>query len=203
MALDLTGRRAVVTGASSGIGAATVRLLAAHGADVAFCARRRDALDAVAADLGGRGHPFVADLADADSTAAFCADVLAALGGCDVLVNNVGAAPHRDFLRTGDEDWEAVLRLNLLSAVRCTRFFLDGMRAQRSGRVVMIGTTLAKYPVAATAGYAAGKAALAATAKALAREYAADGVLVNTVLPGRIRTPVWDGVDGGLGTHVY
>lgn len=195
MSLDLTGRRAVVTGVSSGIGAATVGVLAAHGASVAFCARRREGIDALAhelRDLPGSVHPFVADLADAESAVAFCDDAASALGGCDILINNVGASPIRDFLDTADQEWEALFGLNLLSAVRCTRRFLPDMRAQRWGRVIMIATTLAKYPGAVQVDYAASKAALAATAKALAREYAPDGVLINTVLPGRIHTPIWD-----------
>jgi NAD(P)-dependent dehydrogenase (short-subunit alcohol dehydrogenase family) len=178
-----------------GIGAATVHALAAHGASVAFCARRQDTVAAFArelADLPGSVHPFVADMADGESVAAFCSDVDGALGGCDILVNNVGASRSGDFLCTGDYEWEILFQLNLLSAVRCTRHFLPGMRAQRSGRVVMIGTTSAKYPRATIINYAATKAALAATAKALAREYAPDGVLINTILPGRIRTPSWE-----------
>lgn len=200
MDLDLSGRRAVVTGASTGIGAATVRALAAHGADVAFCARRREGVESFARELTGlpgRLHPFTADMSDSDSATAFCTDADEALGGCDILVNNVGAPSPTDFLHATDGEWEGLLNVNLLSAVRCTRHFLPGMRAQRSGRVIMIGTTLAKYPYGAVAGYAASKAALAATTKALAREYGADGVLINTVLPGRIRTPGWDKAAGG------
>lgn len=190
----------MVTGASAGIGAAIVRALASQGAAVAFCARHRDGVELLARELAwlpGEVHPFVADMGDGASAAAFCERAGEALGGCDILVNNVGSWPDRDFLHTTDDDWDAVLRLNLLSAVRCTRYFLPGMRAQRYGRIIMIGTTLAKYPRAAVIDYAASKAALAATAKALAREYAPDGIAVNTILPGRIRTLAWDKVAGG------
>jgi 3-oxoacyl-[acyl-carrier protein] reductase len=199
--LDLTGRTAVVTGASEGIGAATVEALAAHGAAVAFCARSREGVDARAAALGGlRGtvHPFVADLSDAASTATFCDEAEATLGQVDVLVNNVGASPSRNFLYMSDDEWEELFRLNLLSAVRCTRRFLPGMRERRWGRIVMIGTMASKYPNAALVDYAASKAALAATATALARKYAADNVLVNTILPGRIRSPMWERAAGEI-----
>jgi 3-oxoacyl-[acyl-carrier protein] reductase len=193
--LDLSGRRALVTGASAGIGAAVVRAFAEHGAAVAFCARNRDGVDALASELAGSSdavHGFVADMADGESVRDFGDAVEAELGGVDILVNNVGASPSRNFLYTEDEEWEDLFRLNLMSAVRCTRRFLPGMRERKWGRVVMIGTVASKYPNAALVDYAASKAALSATAKALARKYAADGVLVNSVLPGRIRTPMWE-----------
>lgn len=195
MDLDLSGRRAVVTGASAGIGAEVVRAFAGHGAAVAFCARHRDGVDTLAADLAdlpGAVHPFVADMSNGDSIAEFCDAAEGALGGVDILVNNVGASPSRNFLYMKDEEWEELFRLNLLSAVRCTRRFLPGMRERHWGRIVMVGTVASKYPNAALVDYAASKAALAATAKALARKYAADNVLVNTVLPGRCRTPMWE-----------
>ena len=193
--LDLTGRRAVVTGASAGIGAATVRALAGHGADVAFCARTRDAVDALAAecsDLTGKVLPFVADMADAGSIDGFCDDVDRELGAPDTLINNVGASPSRNFLYMTDDEWEDLFRLNLSSAMRCTRRFLPGMRDQKFGRIVMISSVAARYPSAALIDYAASKAALGAAAKALARKYAADNVLINTVLPGRVRTAMWE-----------
>ncbi len=194
--LDLSARRAVVTGASAGIGAEVVRAFAEHGAAVAFCARHLEGVDALAAelsDLPGPVHGLVADMADGAEVARFCDEAETALGGVDILVNNVGASPSRNFLYMADEEWEDLFRLNLLSAVRCTRRFLPGMREQRWGRVVMVGTVASKYPNAALVDYAASKAALSATAKALARKYAADNVLVNSVLPGRIRTPMWEG----------
>ena len=193
--LSLDGHRAVVTGASAGIGAEVVRALATHGAAVAFCARNQDGLDALTAELAGLPgavHPFVADMADGADVARFCDEVESRLGPPDILVNNVGASPSRNFLYMKDEEWEDLFRLNLLSAVRCTRRFLPAMREQKWGRIVMVGTVASKYPNAALVDYAASKAALAATATALARKYAADGVLVNTVLPGRVRTPMWE-----------
>lgn len=193
--LDLTGRRAIVTGASQGIGAATVRMLAGQGASVAFCARGADAVDELSA-YSSNVHGYVADMSDAASTASFLEAVDSDLGAADILVNNVGASPSRNFLYMSDQDWEDLHQLNLMSAVRCTRHVLPAMREQKWGRIVMISTTGALYPGAALIDYAATKAAMIATGKALAGKYGRDGVLVNTVLPGLIHTPMWDRAAG-------
>jgi NAD(P)-dependent dehydrogenase (short-subunit alcohol dehydrogenase family) len=184
-----------VSGASVGIGAETVRVLAEHGAAVAFCARGADGVEALAkslADAPGEVRGYVADLQDADATAAFCDAVETDLGAPDILVNNVGASPSRNFLHMSDDDWTSLFELNVMAAVRLTRRFLPAMRAQHWGRVVMMNTAAAKYPGAAIVDYAATKGALAVATKALARKYAADGVLVNSIAPGRIRTEMWE-----------
>jgi NAD(P)-dependent dehydrogenase (short-subunit alcohol dehydrogenase family) len=196
MNLDLTGRRAIVTGASLGIGAATVQMLADHGANVAFCARSPEAIET----LGGyrppsgagtiRGH--VADMGDAAGVAHFLQAAEDDGGPADIVVNNVGASPSRNFLYMADDDWTELFELNLLSAVRCTRHHLPHMRSQQWGRVVMVASNAAVYPGAALIDYAASKAAMVATGKALAGKYGADGVLVNSVLPGLIHTAMWD-----------
>lgn len=195
MNLDLTGRRALVTGASLGIGAATVRMLADHGATVTFCARHKDAVSELAAygPGGGSGsvNGLVADMADRESVNQLL-DELEKRGTTDILVNNVGASPSRNFLYMRDEDWFELFELNLMSAVRCTRRLLPGMRKQRWGRVIMVATGGAKYPGPALIDYAATKAAMMATGKALSKKYGADNVLVNTVLPGLIHTAMWD-----------
>jgi NAD(P)-dependent dehydrogenase (short-subunit alcohol dehydrogenase family) len=193
--IDLSGRVAVVTGASEGIGAATVQALAAHGANVAFCARRGEPAARLAAELAtlpGQVRPYVADMGRADSTEQFLDTVAADLGDVSILVNNVGNSPSRNFLHMSDEDWGELFELNLMSAVRCTRRLLPAMRRQKWGRVVMVATAGAKYPNPALIDYAATKAALIATASALAKKYGPDGVLVNSVLPGLIRTPMWE-----------
>ena len=193
--LALQGHRAVVTGASAGIGAEIVRSFATQGCDVAFCARHQEAvaeLVTACEGLPGKVMPFIADMADGDDVGRFCDEVETQLGAPGILVNNVGASPSRNFLYMTDEDWEDLFRLNLLSAVRCTRRFLPAMRKQGRGRVVMIASAAAKYPGAALIDYAASKAAMVATSTALARKYGGDGVLVNAVLPGRIRTPMWE-----------
>ncbi len=193
--LDLSGKTAVVTGASMGIGAAVVRMLADHGATVIFCARGQEAVDTLAAYQPSHSQGKIcgvsADMADAHSVAAFLSKV-DELGTVDVLVNNVGAGPSRNFLYMSDDDWEHLIQLNLMSAVRCTRHCLPAMRKQKWGRVIMIASGAGKYPGAALIDYGATKAAMIATAKALSKKYAADNVLFNSVLPGLIRTEMWE-----------
>jgi 3-oxoacyl-[acyl-carrier protein] reductase len=123
-------------------------------------------------------------------------DRVQAEGPVDILVNNVGASPSRNFLYMSDDDWRSLFELNLLSAVRCTRRLLPAMRAQKWGRVVMVSSGAALYPNAALIDYAASKAAMIATGKALARKYGADNVLVNSVLPGLIHTSMWERAAG-------
>jgi NAD(P)-dependent dehydrogenase (short-subunit alcohol dehydrogenase family) len=195
MSSGLDGRRAVVTGATRGIGAAVVRGLAAHGATVAFCGRDVGEVDALADELAAvtpGSFGVVADMGAADDVAAFLGAVDQRLGGADLLVNNVGSSPSRNFARTSDDDWLGLLELNLLSAVRCTRSLLPGMRERGDGRIVMVASMAAKFPDAALVDYAASKAAMLATAQALAKRYGRDGVRVNSVLPGLIHTPMWD-----------
>ena len=160
--LDLTGRRAVVTGASAGIGEATVEVLADLGARVDFCARGADGVERLGtyqSPGGGSVVGHVADMGDRQSTEGFI-DAVLADGGVDILVNNVGASPSRNFQYMTDEDWQDLHELNLMSAVRCTRAFLPGMRANGWGRVVMIATGAAFYPGAALIDYAATKLSL-------------------------------------------
>ncbi len=193
--LDLSGRRALVTGASLGIGNAVVKMLADQGADVVFCARGEEAVAELAtySPPSGNGsvHGLVADMSDA----AAVADLLSKVddhGPIDILVNNVGIGPSRNFLYMKDEDWQHLFELNLMSAVRCTRHCLPAMRKQKWGRVIMIASGAGKYPNAALIDYAATKAGMIATAKALSKKYAADNVLFNSVLPGLIRTDMWE-----------
>ena len=193
--LNLSGKRAVVTGASLGIGAAIVKMLAKHGAHVEFCARNADAVEALTTDNNVTGH--TADMGDQKSTEDFIQRVLDS-GPVDILINNVGASPSRNFLYMSDDDWRDLHELNLLSAVRCTRAFLPGMREKKSGRVVMISSSAGKYPNAALVDYGATKAAMISMSKSLARKYGRDGVLINSVLPGLIHTAMWERAAGEI-----
>ncbi len=192
---DLTGKRAVVTGASLGIGAATVRMLADMGATVSFCARDAAAVNELASYQPPSGTGSViglqADMGNGESVSEFLGRVEAG-GTTDILINNVGASPSRNFLYMTDEDWSSLFELNLLSAVRCTRQLLPAMRKQKWGRGVMVASGAAKYPGAALIDYGASKAAMVATGKALSKKYGADGVLFNSVLPGLIHTAMWE-----------
>jgi 3-oxoacyl-[acyl-carrier protein] reductase len=197
--LDLSGRRAVLTGASLGIGAAAVRALADQGAHVSFCSRDADNVAALAdfrpASGQGRVRGFTADMADGKSVDAFL-DAVQAEGPVDILVNNVGASPSRNFLYMSDEDWTSLFELNLMSAVRCTRRLLPAMRQRKWGRVIMVSSGAGLYPNPALIDYSASKAAMISIGKSLARKYGADNVLVNSVLPGLIHTPMWERAAG-------
>jgi NAD(P)-dependent dehydrogenase (short-subunit alcohol dehydrogenase family) len=192
---NLSGKQAVVTGASLGIGEATVKMLADHGASVVFCARNADQVGVLAGyqPESGAGSitGIVADMGEQGSVNAFL-DQVEASGVTDILINNVGSSPSRNFLYMSDEDWESLFELNLLSAVRCTRRLLPGMRKQKWGRVVMIASGAAFYPGAALIDYGASKAAMVAMGKALSRKYGADNILINSVLPGLIHTAMWE-----------
>ena len=193
MDLDLKGKRAVVTGASLGIGEAVVKMLAEHGADVSFCARNPEAVNTLSSfePANGSIEGFVADMGNKESTDSFIGSVQED-GPVDILVNNVGASPSRNFLYMTDEDWQELHELNLLSAVRCTRAFLPNMREKKWGRVIMVSSSAGKYPNAALIDYGTTKAAMISMSKSLAKKYGSDGVLVNSILPGLIHTAMWE-----------
>ena len=193
MDLDLKGKRAVVTGASLGIGEAVVKMLAEHGADVSFCARNPEAVNTLSSfePANGSIKGFVADMGNKESTDSFIGSVQED-GPVDILVNNVGASPSRNFLYMTDEDWQELHELNLLSAVRCTRAFLPNMREKKWGRVIMVSSSAGKYPNAALIDYGTTKAAMISMSKSLAKKYGSDGVLVNSILPGLIHTAMWE-----------
>ena len=193
MDLDLKGKRAVVTGASLGIGEAVVKMLAEHGSDVSFCARNPEAVNTLSSfePANGSIKGFVADMGNKESTDSFIGSVQED-GPVDILVNNVGASPSRNFLYMTDEDWQELHELNLLSAVRCTRAFLPNMREKKWGRVIMVSSSAGKYPNAALIDYGTTKAAMISMSKSLAKKYGSDGVLVNSILPGLIHTAMWE-----------
>lgn len=195
MDLGLAGRTAVVTAGSKGIGAAVVRALSAEGATVACCARGEEGLAALEESVAGspgRVRTWSVDLSAEGAADRFLDEVGDELGAPDILVNNHGASPSRNFLYMSAEDWRAGFDANLMVAIRCTQRVLPEMRRRKWGRVVMISSTAGKYPSAPLVDYAAAKAALVSITTALARKYGEDGVLVNAVLPGLIRTDMWE-----------
>ena len=185
MDLGLTGRRAIVTGGSRGIGAATAAALRAEGAEVAVIGRDRAALDAVVAAHGV--HPVVADLATADGVAVGIDACVAALGGVDILVNNAGASPGGTLDDITDDQWQETFDLKFMGYVRCTRAVLPTMRAQRYGRIVHVGGTglLRAQPGYALASLAAG---LVHFTRATAELVGHDGITVTMVHPGPTMT---------------
>ena len=188
----LDGKIALVTGASSGIGVAIAQALHAQGATVVLTGRREAELRAVAEGLGGRASVQVADLADAAAPAALVEAVEAAHGKLDILVNNAGFTRDMLALRMGDEDWNAVLEVDLNAPFRLARAALRGMMKRRAGRIVSIASIVGVTGNAGQANYAAAKAGLIGMSKALAQEVAPRGVTVNVVAPGFIATPMTD-----------
>jgi 3-oxoacyl-[acyl-carrier protein] reductase len=192
MELGLTGRVALVTGASSGLGLAIARELAQEGAAVAMLARRGDLLRQEAADLVARTRarvlPVVADVTDADGVERAIREVEATLGPVDVLVANAGGPPSTTFATTTEAQYRAALETNLLASIRLAHRCVPGMRARRWGRVVFLTSMAAKMPLPGLLLSNTARAGLLGFAKTLATECAPDGVLVNTVLPGHFET---------------
>jgi 3-oxoacyl-[acyl-carrier protein] reductase len=187
---SLEGKTALVTGASGGIGAAIARALYAQGASVALSGTRRDALDALAAELGARAHACPADLRDPAAPDALVAAAEAAAGPLHILVNNAGFTKDMLALRMKDEDWQAVLDVDLTAPFRLARAALKGMLRRRAGRIIGIGSIVGATGNAGQANYAAAKAGLVGMTKALAQEVASRGVTVNMVSPGFVATPM-------------
>jgi 3-oxoacyl-[acyl-carrier protein] reductase len=195
MDLGLRGKVALVTAASKGIGRGIAEELAAEGADVAICARGKPGLDEAVESLqahGVRAVGIAADAADAAGVLETVQDTIDAFGRIDILVNNAGDAWFGRMVDTTDEQWAQALDINLYSAVRFTRAVVPHMRAAGGGRIINISTVGAHSPIVGMVDYEAAKAGLLAFAKTMANELAADGILVNTVCPALISTPLWD-----------
>ncbi len=190
---DLTGKTALVTGASGGIGGAVAQALAAQGATVALSGTRVEALEAVAATLGGKGVVVPANLADRSSVESLAKTAEAKLGGrVDILVNNAGLTRDGLALRMKDEDWQAVLDVNLTAAFVLSRAVLRGMMKNRWGRIVSITSVVGVTGNPGQANYAASKAGLIGMSKSLAQEVASRNITVNCVAPGFIATAMTD-----------
>jgi 3-oxoacyl-[acyl-carrier protein] reductase len=188
----LDGKSALITGASGGIGAAIARTLHAQGAVVALSGTRRDALDHLAAELGERAFVCPADLRDATEPDALVAAAEQAAGPLAVLVNNAGMTRDMLALRMHDEDWQAVIDIDLTAPFRLARAALRGMLRRRAGRIINISSIVGATGNAGQANYAAAKAGLVGMSKALAQEVASRGITVNVVAPGFITTPMTD-----------
>ncbi|MEE2761289.1 MAG: 3-oxoacyl-[acyl-carrier-protein] reductase [Pseudomonadota bacterium] len=185
---DLSGKRALVTGASGGIGGAIARQLCDQGAQVTLSGTRTDALVALADELGDGAHVAPADLADANASAALAEAAEAAMGGVDILVNNAGLTRDNLTLRMKDEEWQTVLDVNLGAAFRLSRACLRGMMKQRWGRIISITSVVGVIGNAGQANYAASKAGMIGMSKSLAVEFASRGITVNCLAPGFIIT---------------
>ena len=189
---DLSGKTALVTGASGGIGGAIARALHGQGAAVLLAGTRQAALEALAAELGERARIHVADLADPAAPDALVKDAEAAFGKLDILVNNAGLTRDGLAVRMKDEDWQKVLDVDLTAGFRLARAALRGMMRQRFGRIIGITSVVGVVGNPGQANYAAAKAGMIGLSKALAAEVATRGITVNCVAPGFIASPMTD-----------
>jgi hypothetical protein len=201
MELGLSGRRAVVTGGSKGIGLAIARELAAEGALVAICSRNGAELTAAAAEVatvsahGAAGvQHAVADVADPGQVTAFVDAMADAMGGVDILVNNAGGARPGNFESLTDDDWHHDLDVKLFSQIRCVRAALPYLRRSTAPRVININAVYAKYPDPAFFATTVNRAACLNLNKALASEFGGEGILVNSVNIGFVVTPQWENI---------
>ncbi len=199
---DLSEKRALVTGASGGIGGAIAKSLHAAGATVALSGTRIDALQAVADDLGDRAHVTPADLSSAEGAEALINDAITAMGGVDILVNNAGLTRDQLAMRMKDEDWQTVLDVNLTAAFRLSRACLRGMMKARFGRIIGITSVVGATGNAGQTNYAASKAGMIGMSKSLAQEVASRGITVNCVAPGFIETAMTDVLSDDLKTKL-
>jgi len=189
---DLTGKTALITGASGGLGGAVARALHAQGATVVLSGTREGALTTLAEELGGRVFTAVADLSDAASVDGLIGRAEAAAGAVDILVSNAGLTRDSLLLRMKDEDWSAVLQVNLEAYFRLSRAALKGMMKRRWGRILGITSVVGVTGNPGQTNYAASKAGMIGFSKSLAQEVASRNVTVNCIAPGFIASPMTD-----------
>jgi len=189
---DLTGKKALVTGASGGIGEAIARALHAQGAAVGLHGTRVEKLEALAGELGNRVKLFPADLSNRDAVKALAQKAEADLEGVDILVNNAGITKDGLFVRMSDSDWDSVLEINLGSVFRLTRELTHPMMRRRGGRIINITSVVGVTGNPGQTNYCASKAGMIGMSKALAAEIATRNVTVNCVAPGFIESAMTD-----------
>ena len=190
---DLTGKTALVTGASGGIGRAIATALHAQGASLAISGTRRDALDALAGELGERVVVVPCDLSDPAAVAGLVPAVEAAAGTpVDILVNNAGITRDNLFMRMSDAEWDQVIAVNLTTGFKLARACLKGMMRRRYGRIIAVTSVIGTTGNAGQANYAASKAGMVGLTKSLAFEAATRNVTANCIAPGFIATPMTD-----------
>jgi 3-oxoacyl-[acyl-carrier protein] reductase len=191
---DLAGRTALVTGATGGIGGEIARALHALGASVALSGTKSDKLEALAGELGARAHALRCDLADRAQVEALVPQAEAALGQVDILVNNAGLTRDNLFMRMKNEEWDAVLAVDLTAAFQLARAAVRGMMRRRFGRIIGVTSIVGVTGNAGQSNYAAAKAGMIGMSKALAQEVASRGITVNCVAPGFIATAMTDAI---------
>ena len=189
---DLTGKCALITGASGGIGADIARGLHSAGATVGLSGTRVEPLETLAAELGERAFVLPCNLSDAEAVTALPKQAVDAMGSLDILVNNAGITRDNIFMRMSDEEWASVLDVNLTSTMRLCRGAIRGMMKARWGRIVNISSVVGSTGNPGQANYAASKAGMVGMSKSIAFEVASRGITVNCVAPGFITTAMTD-----------
>ena len=189
---DLSGKTALVTGASGGIGRDIAKTLHAAGANVGLAGTREAVLQELADELGEGAHVLVADLSSSEGAGALAAAAEEKLGSVDILINNAGITRDNLALRMKDEDWDAVMAVNLTSSFQLIRAVMRGMMKRRHGRIVGITSVVGVTGNPGQANYAATKAGMIGMSKSLAQEVASRNITVNCVAPGFIATPMTD-----------
>lgn len=192
---DLSGKCALVTGASGGIGSSIARALYAQGATVGLSGTRQDALDALAGELGERAHVLPCNLSDAAAVDALAKQAEEAMGSLDILVNNAGLTRDNLFMRMKDEEWDEVIRVNLTAAFRLSRGVLRGMMKRRWGRIIGITSVVGVMGNPGQGNYAASKAGMIGMTKSLAQEVASRNITANCIAPGFIRSAMTDALN--------
>ena len=185
---DLSGKSALVTGASGGIGGAIAKALHVRGATVGLSGTRTEPLEKLKAELGERAHVLPADLSDPAAIETLLKSADAALGGIDILINNAGLTRDNLAMRMKDEDWQKVIDVNLTAGFRLARGTMRGMMKKRWGRIIGITSVVGVTGNPGQANYAAAKAGMIGMSKSLAQEVASRGITVNCVAPGFIET---------------
>ncbi|WP_300438594.1 3-oxoacyl-ACP reductase FabG [uncultured Mameliella sp.] len=189
---DLTGKSALITGASGGIGGAIAKALHGAGANVGLSGTRVEPLEALAAELGERAFVLPCKLDDAEAVAALPKQAAKAMGSVDILVNNAGITRDNLFMRMSDDEWQSVLDVNLTATFRLCKGVLRGMMKSRWGRIVNISSVVGATGNPGQGNYAAAKAGMVGMSKSLAYEVASRGITVNAVAPGFIETAMTD-----------
>ncbi|MDU8910483.1 3-oxoacyl-ACP reductase FabG [Aestuariicoccus sp. MJ-SS9] len=189
---DLTGKTALVTGASGGIGGEIAKTLHAAGATVGLSGTRTGPLEALAAELGTRAHVLPCNLSDPEAVAALPKQAAEAMGGVDILVNNAGITRDNLFMRMSDDEWQSVIDVNLTATFKLCKGVLRGMMKARWGRIVNISSVVGATGNPGQGNYAAAKAGMVGMSKSLAYEVASRGITVNAVAPGFIETAMTD-----------
>ena len=189
---DLSGKSALVTGASGGIGGAIAKALHGAGATVGLSGTREAPLQELAAELGERAHVLPCNLSDAEAVEALPKQAVEAMGGLDILVNNAGVTKDQIFMRMSDEDWAKVIEVNLTSTMRLCRGVMRPMMKARWGRIINISSIVGATGNPGQANYAASKAGMVGMTKSIAYEVASRGITANCVAPGFIATAMTD-----------